>query len=106
MATIGEYQQGIQEDITLAIQISGSSISGWTLDEVFRRRPLGAVHYATSGIVVSGTIGGLTVGVPSIVFSGLDPLNYWLETWRNTSGTATFLAGDYVNLMPSTKRSG
>ena len=106
MAQFGEYSQGRQEDITLGVTVSGSDITGWTLDEVFRRRPLGAVYYATSGIVRSGTLGFFQIAVPSAVFSGIDPVNYWLESWRNTSGTASFLAGDYVVLLPSTKRSG
>lgn len=106
MAVFGEWSQGRQEDIVLSVTVSGSNISGWILDEVFRRRPMGAVWYATSGVVVSGSLGTLQVSVPSAVFSGLDPNVYFLESWRNTSGTASFLAGDYVCLLPTTKRSG
>ena len=106
MPTFGEYQQGRQEDITLGVTVSGSTITSWTIDCVFRRRPMGAVFYATSGFVRSGTLGYFDVTVPSAVFSGVDPVNYWLESWRNTSGTASFLAGDYAVLLPSTKRSG
>lgn len=106
MPVWSQYSQGRQEDVTLNLTVSGSNILGWTIDVVFRRRLLGDVYYATSGVVVSGLGGQLTVGVPSHVFSGVDPVNYFVETWRNTSGTASFLAGDYVVLLPSTKRSG
>ena len=106
MAQFGEYSQGKQEDITVAMTVSGSNITGWIIDAIVRRRPQGDVFYATSGVIVSGSAGGLTIGLPSAVFSGLDSLVYWLETFRNTSGTANFLAGDYVNLYPTTKRSG
>jgi len=106
MAVFGEWSQGRQEDVSLTVTVSGSDITGWLLDEVFRRRPLGAVYYATSGRVISGTLGTFTVGVPSAVFSGVETVPYFLESWRNTSGTASFLAGDYVCLLPTTKRSG
>ena len=106
MAVFGYWEQGRQEDVALRVTVSGTVISGWFTDAVIRRRPMGSVYYATSGVLVSGTVGGLTVEIPSVVFSGVDPVNYWLDLWRNTSGTATYLAGDYVVLLPSTKRSG
>lgn len=106
MAQFGEYSQGRQEDITLGMTVSGSNISGWLIDVIVRRRPVGAVFYATSGFVRSGSLGFHEIGLPSAVFSGVETLNYWIETWRNTSGTASFLAGDYTVLLPSTKRSG